>query len=294
MSEEEYIYDGEGRFVDPILDFGFKKMFGEEDSAEVLMLFLNSLFKDEPDFEPIVEITYIDKEALGETKNDRSSVFDINCKTSTGKHFIIEMQKATQPHFTDRTIYYISRGIVRQAQKGTWDYQLTPVHCVSFLNFVNKHLEKELVNSCGWTNLRTGRLVSDTIRATYIQLPLFDKTKEECATIFDKIIYTFKNMRSLRDMPFTGENSIFKFLEEKLSLANLTEKERDAYEEELKVARDNYAALNYATSEAREKGRAEGRAEGVLAVVKKMLDKGKSKEEIVELLDVDPSVFSSF
>lgn len=296
MSKNAETEESADVFVDTMLDFGFKKMFGEQDSAQVLIEFLNSLFSNDPDYEPIVEITYLDKEILGETRYDRASVFDINCKTSSGKHLIIEMQKALQPSFTDRTIYYLSKGIAQQAEKGEWNYKLTPVHCVAFLNFINTDLERELVNSCGWVNIKSGKLISDTIRATYIQLPLFDKTEQECETIFEKIIYTFKNMKSLRNMPYTGENNIFKFLEEKLSLANLTKEERWKYEEELKIARDNKATLTYAidqaTAKALEEGRAEGRAEGTLAMIRKLLGKGKSKEEIIDLLDVDPKLFT--
>lgn len=111
-------------------------------------------------------------------------------------------------------------------------------------------------------------------------------------------------MKTLRDMPFTGENNIFKFLEEKLSVANLSEEERWHYETELRVARDNYATMKYAKDEARAEGLAEGRAEGraqgiaegiaetSLSMIRRLLGKGKTQDEIIDLLDVDPKLFA--
>ncbi|MDR0793904.1 MAG: Rpn family recombination-promoting nuclease/putative transposase, partial [Chitinophagaceae bacterium] len=34
-----------GRFIDPLTDFGFKKIFGSEPNKDVLITFLNELFK---------------------------------------------------------------------------------------------------------------------------------------------------------------------------------------------------------------------------------------------------------
>jgi len=34
-----------GRFIDPLTDFGFKKIFGSEPNKDLLIAFLNELFK---------------------------------------------------------------------------------------------------------------------------------------------------------------------------------------------------------------------------------------------------------
>lgn len=99
-------------------------------------------------------------------------------------------------------------------------------------------------------------------------------------------------MKNLQDMPFRGKDNIFTYLEEKLSLSNLTEQERDAYEEELKIARDNQATFDYAIQRAEAQGMEEGIAKGMLKAVRKLLNKGKSQQEIIDLLDVDPSIFA--
>lgn len=34
-----------GRYIDPLTDFGFKKIFGSEPNKDLLIAFLNELFK---------------------------------------------------------------------------------------------------------------------------------------------------------------------------------------------------------------------------------------------------------
>lgn len=48
-----------GTFINPMTDFGFKYLFGREDSKDFLIDFLNNLLKDEPGFEPIVSLSII-------------------------------------------------------------------------------------------------------------------------------------------------------------------------------------------------------------------------------------------
>ena len=46
------------RFVDPFTDVGFKIVFGKENqSNEILRSFLNDLFQDQEDFDPIKSLT---------------------------------------------------------------------------------------------------------------------------------------------------------------------------------------------------------------------------------------------
>lgn len=51
------------RAINPFTDFGFKKIFGEEGSKEILMSFLNAVLQRDDD---IVELTFQDKEKYGD------------------------------------------------------------------------------------------------------------------------------------------------------------------------------------------------------------------------------------
>ena len=58
------------------------------------------------------------------------------CETDDGRHIIVEMQKKEQRYFVDRALYYSAKAIVEQAQPGEWDFHLTPVYTVCFMDFI--------------------------------------------------------------------------------------------------------------------------------------------------------------
>ena len=78
-----------GRFINPFTDIGFKKLFGQKIHKYLLIDFLNQLLIGE---RRIVDLEYLDKEIVPEYKGDRSTIFDIYCKTDTGEYIIVEMQ----------------------------------------------------------------------------------------------------------------------------------------------------------------------------------------------------------
>lgn len=63
-----------GTFINPMTAFGFKYLFGREDSKDFLIDFLNNLLKDEPGFEPIVSLDYLDKEMSRCRKDERGVI----------------------------------------------------------------------------------------------------------------------------------------------------------------------------------------------------------------------------
>ena len=68
------------RYIDPLTDWGFKRLFGTEANKEILSGFLEVLFPDKV----IRDIRYLNPEQLGLTREDRKSVFDVCCKTDSG------------------------------------------------------------------------------------------------------------------------------------------------------------------------------------------------------------------
>ena len=76
------------RFIDPRVDWAFKRIFGSEDTKECLITFLNGLFEDEL---VIKDVTFAKTEKLGLRPDDRGVVFDVYCITNEGKHVIVEM-----------------------------------------------------------------------------------------------------------------------------------------------------------------------------------------------------------
>ena len=275
------------RFIDPRVDWAFKRIFGSEDTKECLITFLNGLFEDEL---VIKDVTFAKTEKLGLRPDDRGVVFDVYCVTNEGKHVIVEMQKKEQEYFADRALYYTARAIVQQGVRGIWDYHLAPVYTVCFMDFVSDSpVLKKFRTDLVLTDLQTRQQVSDRMRIVYLQLPLFDKhTEAECMDIFDCWIYIVKNMNMFEQMPFSEKYPVFRKLAEIGDLRKLSREELELYDEDIKNMRDIYATRKFDEKKGIEigmaKGRAEGRAEGMekekLATAHRLLSMGLSDEQV--------------
>ena len=122
-----------GKFINPFTDMGFKRIFGQEVSKPILIEFLNSLLKGE---RQIKDLKFLDKEQIRTSEEDRSLIYDIYCEQENGEHIIVEMQNKSQPYFKNRSIFYVSRAIVEQGEKGAeWNYEYKAVYVIAFLNF---------------------------------------------------------------------------------------------------------------------------------------------------------------
>ena len=122
-----------GKFINPFTDVGFKKIFGQEITKDLLIDFLNGLLVNE---KSITDITFLDKELLPEYMGDRGVIYDIYCTTESGEQFIVEMQNKQQTNFKERALFYLSHTVARQGERGAhWQFDLKAVYGVFFLNF---------------------------------------------------------------------------------------------------------------------------------------------------------------
>ncbi|MDE5610481.1 MAG: Rpn family recombination-promoting nuclease/putative transposase, partial [Odoribacter sp.] len=56
------------KYINPFSDWGFKTIFGQTANKDLLIDFLNNLLAGEQEIE---DITFLDKELLGEIQSDR-------------------------------------------------------------------------------------------------------------------------------------------------------------------------------------------------------------------------------
>ena len=97
------------RYINPFVDYGFKKLFATEANKDILISFLNAVIEDAND--PIVELTHKNVEQIGEFNGTKTSYFDVYCQTVNGRRFIVEMQNTWKPFFKDRTLFYAAKAI---------------------------------------------------------------------------------------------------------------------------------------------------------------------------------------
>ncbi|MEO1127553.1 MAG: Rpn family recombination-promoting nuclease/putative transposase, partial [Cyanobacteria bacterium J06639_16] len=121
------------RYINPLTDFGFKRLFGTEPNKDLLIDFLNVVL---PEVHRVRDLIYRNNENIGNTFIDRKAIFDIYCESEIGEKFIVEIQKAKQNYFKDRSIYYSTFPIQEQAEKGDWNYKLSAVYTIGILDFI--------------------------------------------------------------------------------------------------------------------------------------------------------------
>jgi predicted transposase/invertase (TIGR01784 family) len=266
------------KFINPFTDVGFKRIFGQEVSKPVLLAFLNSLLEGE---RRIVDLRYLDKEKIGLSDGDRSLIYDILCKTDSEEYIIVEMQNKSQPFFKNRAIYYMSRSIVEQGERGSeWEYDIKAVYLVAFLNFRLRDISQEFRTDVALMDMKTHEPFSDKERMIFLQLPYFTKELDECTDIFEKIIYVLKHMEILQRMPFLAQDAVFRRLSEIAEVAALSKEERRQYDESLRHYRDTIAVMHGQYLE----GESKGRAEEKLADARSLKENGVPTDVIAKSL----------
>ena len=272
------------RYLHPLTDFGFKKLFGTEPNKILLIDFLNQLL---PAHHQIKNLTYTKNEQLSSSPDDRKAIFDLFCESSEGNKFIVEIQRARQTFFLDRSVFYSSFPIREQAKRGDWNYELRPVYIVAILDFeiVGLQLGQDLLHKVQLRDEKH-RLFYDKLTHIYIELPKFTKTQEELVTKFDKWLYVFRHLAELDKKPQKLKERIFERLFEAAEIAQMSPEDRDNYESDLKKYRDYYGTLSTAKEEGVQEGREEGREEERYKIARGMKQKEISMELIAELTDL--------
>jgi predicted transposase/invertase (TIGR01784 family) len=227
------------KYLNPFTDFGFKKIFGEEASKPLLIDFLNALL---PSADKIVDLTFKNNEQLGHTDVDRKAIYDIYCQNENGEKFIVELQKAKQNYFKERTIYYSTFPIREQAEKGEWNYNLKAVYCIGILDFTfddyeTKPEKSEVVHTIKLKN-QHGRTFYNKLTFIYLEMPNFKQTETDIRTRLDKWLYFIKHLEDFQTIPSIFIDEVFNQAFEKAELAKFGQTELANYENSLKIYRD--------------------------------------------------------
>ena len=266
------------RYINPYTDFGFKKLFGTEMNKDLLISFLNALPCSQR--MEIADVTYLNSEHLGDGYGDRRAVFDVYCQTADGGRFIVEMQKAEQEYFKDRSIYYSTFAIREQAPKGQkWNYRLEDVYTVGVLNFTfpgEEYPADKFLHEIKLKDVEDNHVFYDKLTFLYLEMPKFNKREDELVTMFDKWMYVLRNLSRLLERPKSLQDRVFQKVFEQAEIAQYSPEERREYEASVKNYWDYYSTVTTAEKKGEAKGRAEGRAEGLA----EGLAEGEARERV--------------
>jgi len=270
------------KYINPFTDFGFKKIFGEEASKPLLIDFLNALL---PQNIKIVDLNFKNTEQLGQTDADRKAIYDIYCENENGEKFIVELQKAKQNYFKERTIYYSTFPIREQAEKGEWNYNLKAVYCVGILDFTFDDYEteperSEVVHTIKLKN-QNGKTFYDKLTYIYLEMPNFKMKEADLITRLDKWLYFIKHLEDFQSIPTVFKDEVFTQAFEKAEIAKFGQAELDNYEYSLKTYRDLKGVIDTAFDE--------GKNQRTVEIAKAAKQMGLSTTDIIKLTGLSES-----
>jgi len=168
-------------------------------------------------------------------------------KTHRVKKFIVEMQKAKQNYFKDRSLYYSTFPTQSQAQKGDRDFELKSVYTVGLLDFVfdeDRGDDRVFHHEVQLFDKSTQAVFYEKLTYIYLEMPEFTKTLDELETHFENWLYILRHIEHLTDRPAKLQEKIFNKLFEQAEIANFNDDEYSEYEASLKTYRDLKNSIN--------------------------------------------------
>ena len=273
------------KYINPFTDYGFKRLFGEEPNKDLLLDFLNELLKEQEGL--ITELTYLPNEKLPISIGDRKAIFDIYCKNEKGERFIVEMQKAEQKFFKDRTVFYSTFPIQEQARNKdrSWNFELKAVYTVGILDFYFEESEPDkFKHEVKLTEQETKKVFYDKLTYIYLEMPKFTKSINELETRFDKWMYVLKNLPLLDRIPQELKEKIFLKLFKTAEIAKLKPDEYKQYEASVNAYRDIFNIKNTAFEKGLKKGVKKGVKKGIEQEKIKVVINAKNEGLSIDLI----------
>ena len=252
-------------YIDPLVDYAFKKIFGSEPNKDLLIALLNEIFRGR---KQITDLVYNKNEYPGDNDSIGGAIFDLTCVGPDGETFLIEVQRSVQGNLKQRMLYYASRLISDMAPKGkrkVWNYAVTEVYVIVLMDgftFPDSSNNRYLHDIC-LCNRENGEVFYEGLGFIYIELLNFVKTESELESELDGWLYVLKNMSRMDKIPLFLRKPIFEKLFNISEYSNLSKEEKEMYDVELKRKWDKANILAYAKAQGRAEGEAKGKAEGL-------------------------------
>ena len=261
--------------LSPLVDFLFKRIFGDEKNADLLIHFLNAVFEETG--EPLVESVeilnpYIDKDAM----TDKMSVLDIRARTQARTLVNIEVQIRDEGDMRERTLYYWAKLYEGQLAEGNRYHALHKAITVNILKF-NEIGNERYHNVFHVREDTDGSLLTDRLEIHFLELP---KLRHQAIGVEQRLVrwLTFLTVRSKERMAeLVKGDAVMEKAMTTLEVLSQDERTRMLYEARQKALHDYASAIGNAEERGIEKGIEMGIGKGMeMGIGKGKLEAAKS------------------
>ncbi|MBF0420132.1 MAG: Rpn family recombination-promoting nuclease/putative transposase [Magnetococcales bacterium] len=262
------------KFMDPRIDFAFKKIFGSEDAKDILISFLESLMNLQGD-KRIKEITLLNPTLAPRIDGMKESVLDVSCIDHRGVTYIVEMQIRKVRAFLKRIQYNAAKAYVNQIASAEDYPKLNQVIAVTITDFTLFDDISGYVSHHQTVETSSGQPLLREIVYYFIELSKFNKSADSLTTMLDKWIHFIKSAGIMEEIPSCLNESPIRHAFEKALVANMSRKELEYYDKAGMAIADARGAIELALEEGEkkglQKGLQKGQREGEVRVLRQLL-----------------------
>ena len=245
------------KFINPKVDYAFKKIFGSQQSKDILISFLNAIIYNGE--KTIKDLTIVNPFNPGKIISLKETYLDVKAVLVDGSIVIIEMQMARMTAFNKRVAYNLSKAYANQLDKGENYPLLNPAIALTITDFILFKNTDDNIKKDDYINkfvfqeeTKKYKCLEKELRLIFVELPKFKKSLSELKNLTDKWIYFLQEAASFDEIPENlGEVAE---IEQALNMANfinMTPEELEIVENRGIAMQDERGRIAYAEEQAR-------------------------------------------
>jgi predicted transposase/invertase (TIGR01784 family) len=190
------------RFINPKIDFAFKRIFGSTDSKDILINFLNAILYEA---QPIIQdLEIIDSKPENKTFGREDTHLDVKATINGGRIAIVEIQLLNVPSFEKRVLYNAAKTYSLQLTGEERYERLKTVTSLKIADFEMFENQPEFLTRFVFKEKEQQFDCPDTeIELVFVELPKFSKELAQLETTADQWIYFLQNTSTLETVPET-------------------------------------------------------------------------------------------
>ena len=239
------------KFVSPKIDYAFKKIFGSQQSQDILISFLNAIIYGGK--KNIQSLTIANPFNPGQLLSLKDTYLDIKAVLADGSIVVIEMQVARMAGFNKRVAYNLAKAYANQLETGEDYLLLNPAIAVTITDFIVFDNNEDIINKFVFQQeTKKIKFLEKELQLFFVELPKFKKNLSELHSLSDKWIYFLKSASRLDEIPENLRE--VSEIEKALNIANkinMTAEELDIVERRGIAMQDERGRIAYAEEQAR-------------------------------------------
>ena len=279
---EAYIKEHNLKVMDPLSDYGFKRLLASERNKDILMHLLNVFISEDTGI--ITDITYQSTEMLGVRKEDKYVRYDLYCKNQDGRHFIVEMQNGKQSNYADRLRVYTSLATVRNMDKDDKYYERVPkIYSFNIMSYNMPEFKgKERFFSKVYHKDDDNDIFTKNIVYYFVELSKFAAQLETLDMSDERnlILYMFTNVVYLQQEEINALTPMQMRFYEECQISNFTNMEKQDYVKSLLDYPSVHEMVECERAEAKEEGIQLGIQMGIEQGIQQGIEQGIEQGEI--------------